>query len=347
MLITLFTLFIIALGIGGIYFYYTKPVGNNKTVEIEVETGDTFSTVGSKLKEKGMIRSLAFYKMYLKTKKNLALKTGTYEINGNMNLDKIIETMTGKPNGKPITITFKEGKNMKSVIETITSRTMITEAEINAYLQNKEYLNKLINKYWFISNEILDTNIYYSLEGYLYPDTYEFDKNTTIEQIFTKMLDNLENKLQEYKEIIQNGSYSFHQFLTIASMVELEAKDIEDRHKVASVFYNRLAKKMPLGSDVTTYYGAKVDMGERDLYKSELNAENAYNTRNINMAGKIPIGPICNPDISSIKAAITPARTNNYYFVADKNGKVYFTKTNTEHEQMIKKLKEAGLWYTY
>ena len=142
MLITLFTLFIIALGIGGIYFYYTKPVGNNKTVEIEVETGDTFSTVGSKLKEKGMIRSLAFYKMYLKTKKNLALKTGTYEINGNMNLDKIIETMTGKPNGKPITITFKEGKNMKSVIETITSRTMITEAEINAYLQNKEYLNK-------------------------------------------------------------------------------------------------------------------------------------------------------------------------------------------------------------
>lgn len=347
MLITLFTLLILALGISGVYIYFTSPMGNNKTTEIEVKKGDTFSTIGTKLKEKSMIRSLAFYKIYLKTKKNISLQTGTYEINDKMSLGEIVDTFTKEPNGKPITVTFKEGKNMRSVIEVITSHTTIKETEILTLLQNKEYLNNLINKYWFISNEILDSNIYYSLEGYLYPDTYQFDKNTTIEQIFSKMLDNLEWKLKEYKEIIQKGSYTFHQILTIASMAELEAKTIEDRCGVAGVFYNRLANKMSLGSDVTTYYGAKVDMGERDLYKSELNAANAYNTRNMNMVGKLPIGPICNPDITSIKASLNPTKTNNLYFVADKNGKVYFTKTNKEHEQMIQKLKSEGLWYTY
>lgn len=347
MLIILFTLLVGAALVSIGYTYYTSPVGGNKSVEIEVKKGDTFSSIGVKLKKENMIRSLDFYKLYLKTRKNLSLKTGTYEINSDMNLGEIIDIFTKNPNGKPITITFKEGRNMRSVIEVITSHTNITETEIMSLLQNKEYLNRLIDKYWFITNEILDPNIYYALEGYLYPDTYEFDKNVTIEQIFNKMLDNFALKLKDYEQIIQNGSYTFHQFLTIASMVELEAKTEEDRKGVASVFYNRLARKMSLGSDVTTYYGAKVDMGERDLYKSELNAENAYNTRNINMLGKLPVGPICNPNITSVASALAPAQTSNYYFVADKNGKVYFTKTNKEHEQMIQKLKSEGLWYTY
>lgn len=347
MLITLFTILIAALCISGIYIYFTSPVGGNIKTEIEVKNGDTFVSIGKQLKEKGMIRSLSFYKIYLKIRKDLPLKTGIYEINSNMSLEKIINTFTEEPNGKPIVITFKEGKNMRSVIEVITSHTQIKETEILSLLQNKEYLNTLIQKYWFLTEEILDTNLYYSLEGYLYPDTYQFDKNTTIEQIFTKMLDNFAVKLKEYEQIIQNGSYSFHQVLTIASMVELEARNQEDRSGVASVFYNRLAKKMSLGSDVTTYYGARVDMGERDLYKSELNAANPYNTRNINMAGKLPVGPICNPNITSIKATLSPMQSNYYYFVADKNGKVHFTRTNKEHEQIIQKLKNEGLWYTY
>ena len=88
-------------------------------------------------------------------------------------------------------------------------------------------------------------------------------------------------------------------------------------------------------------------MGERDLKAKELNTENPYNTRGPNMAGKLPVGPICNPSKEAIQAAIEYKETDALYFVADKNGKVYFTKSNDEHNQMIKKLKDEGLWFTY
>ena len=104
---------------------------------------------------------------------------------------------------------------------------------------------------------------------------------------------------------------------------------------------------MPIGSDVTTYYAIKVDVGEKDLKKSELNTYNPYNTRGPNMEGKIPIGPISSVSESSLEAAIEPNETSYLYFVADKNGKVYFTRTNAEHEEKINQLKNDGLWYEF
>lgn len=133
----------------------------------------------------------------------------------------------------------------------------------------------------------------------------------------------------------------------MASIAELEGKNTEDRAEIIGVFSNRLSSKMSLGSDVTTYYAAKVDMGERDLFKEELTKENPYNTRGPNMGGKIPIGPICNPSVSAITATLNYKETDALYFVADKNGKIYFTKTNDEHNDMIRKLKDDGLWFTY
>ena len=132
-----------------------------------------------------------------------------------------------------------------------------------------------------------------------------------------------------------------------ALVVETEGLNDEGRKNVASVFYNRLDLGMSLGSDVTTYYAAGIDMGERDLYQAEIDAVNAYNTRPGAMAGKLPIGAICNPSISSIEAAVKPNKTSYLYFVADKNGKVYFTKTLAEHNQIINELKTEGLWFTY
>ena len=116
---------------------------------------------------------------------------------------------------------------------------------------------------------------------------------------------------------------------------------------VAQVFINRLNSNMTLGSDVTTYYASKVDMSERDLYLYEINDNNYYNTRSSFLAGKLPVGPICNPSIDSIKAVLYPTNNNYYYFVADKNGKTYFTNTYSEHIAKRDELIEAGLWYTY
>ncbi len=104
---------------------------------------------------------------------------------------------------------------------------------------------------------------------------------------------------------------------------------------------------MAIQSDVTTYYAIKVDMGERDLYQKEINSNNPYNTRGPNMQGKLPVGPICSCSKSSIDAALNPNKTNYLFFVADKNGKLYFTKTNEEHTAKINELKSQDLWFEY
>ena len=103
---------------------------------------------------------------------------------------------------------------------------------------------------------------------------------------------------------------------------------------------------MSLGCDVTTYYGAKVNMGDRDLYQSELNECNGYNTRCSTFKG-LPISPISNPSIDSIIASLEPSNSNYLYFLADKNRKIYFSKTYAEHNNMIAKLKKQGLWFEY
>ena len=138
-----------------------------------------------------------------------------------------------------------------------------------------------------------------------------------------------------------------HEILTLASIVETEGMNDEGRKNVASVFYNRLELGMSLGSDVTTYYSVKADMGDRDLYQYEIDAYNPYNTRGPNMEGKLPIGPISSIGMESIDAAINPNETDYLFFVADKKGKLYFTKTNSEHLQTISELQNNGEWYQY
>ena len=110
---------------------------------------------------------------------------------------------------------------------------------------------------------------------------------------------------------------------------------------------NRIKNNMALGSDVTTYYASKIELGERDLYMSEINSDNPYNTRSAKNAGKLPVGPICNPSKGAIEAAINYTPNDYLYFVADKNMKVYFTKTDAEHNKKIQELKNQGLWFEY
>ena len=161
------------------------------------------------------------------------------------------------------------------------------------------------------------------------------------------MLDRMEDILNEYKEEIENSKYSVHEILTIASIIETESLSNEGRKDVSSVIYNRLKKGMAIQSDVTTYYAVQVDMGERDLYQKELDKYNPYNTRGPNMEGKLPIGPIASVSKNSIEAALNPSNTEYIFFVADKNGKLYFTKTVSEHNNIVNKLKSQGLWYEY
>ena len=352
--VIIIVLSILTLMILGVCIFYNvnlKAVSNKSTeVEFMVDSGSTYYTVISKLKKEKLIRSELCFKLYIKFNKVNKIEAGTYKLNKNMSVKEIVEVFSKGNTYNPdaIVITFKEGKNMRSIASTIAKYTDNTENDVYDKLKDKEYLKSLVDEYWFIDESILNDKIYYSLEGYLYPNTYEFkNKEVSVEEIFKTLLNEMDKKLSEYKTDILSSKYSAHEILTLASIVELEGAKSDDRAGIAGVFYNRLDSNQSLGSDVTTYYAAKIELSDRDLYQAEINAANDYNTRSSHLAGKLPIGPISNPSIESIKAVLYPEKHDYYYFVSDVNGKTYFSKTYREHLQIRDDLIEAGLWYMY
>lgn len=336
--------------LGSWFYLVSAPSKNSSEVVFTIDENDTYSTIYNKLKNEGLIRSTLMYRVYIKLNTpQKGLEAGEYNLNKNLKLKDLISKLEEGTTStiETVTLTFKPGENMRKYIKILTSNFNYTEKEITDKLSDSNYLDSLINKYWFLTSDIKNKDIYYSLEGYLYPDTYEFYKSSTLEEVFSKLLDNMSSKLNSYKSDIESSKYSVHELLTLASIIELEAGNADDRNAVAGVFYNRLNAGWSLGSDVTTYYAAKIDLSDRDLYKSELNDCNAYNTRSSCMNGKLPVGPICNMSVKSIDASVNPSKNDYYYFVADKNGKTYFNKTNSAHVSTINKLKKDGLWFEY
>lgn len=345
---------IIILLVVATYIWYTSSINavdknNIETKIVEIESGKGVSGIAETLKENNLIKNVLSFRIYCKLNKVNNLQAGTYELDSNMNVEKIVNKLQlGDVIKKDVTIMFPEGKNIRTIAKIISDNTNNTYDEAMSIFENKNYAKILIEKYWFLTNEILDKNIYYPLEGYLFPNTYTFeDSNVSIETIVEKMLDETDKVLSKYKFEINSKGYTMHEFLSLASVVECEGTNTENRQGIAGVFLNRLKEGMALQSDVTTYYAFKIDFGERDLTYDELNTYNPYNTRGSNMEGLIPIGPVSNISESSIKATLNPTNTDSLFFVADKNGKVYFSRTLEEHNQIITKLQNQGLWYTY
>jgi len=323
---------------------------NNKTIELEITSGIGTEGIAELLEENKVIKSALAFKVYVKLNNITNLQAGKYRFeNGKEDVKQIVLKLSnGEVMDETVKLTFIEGKNIEDYAKVIAENTNNTEEDVYELLQDEEYIDSLIEKYWFITDEIKQEDIYYPLEGYLKPDTYIFeDKDVSVKYIFSYVLNYTDKQLDEYKDEIEKSGLTVHQILTIASIVELEGSLDEDRAGIAGVFFNRLYSKMSLGSDVTTYYAFHVKMGDSDLTKTQINTYNPYNTRGPNMEGKIPVGAICNPSESSINAVLNPENTDCYYFVADKTGKAYFTKTYAEHQKIIQKLKDEGLWFEY
>ena len=344
-------LMILVVLLGCVYCYINiTPISRNSDkVVFEIKEGSTIKEVAKNLKKQKLIRSDLFFLVYSKINEINNIKAGNYMLNKNMNMKEITRSIQNGDNiiKNEITITFKEGKTMRIIAETIEQNTINTKDDVFNLLKDKDYINSLINKYWFLDESILNENIYYPLEGYLAPDTYNFEVNASVKDIFEKLLDQTDKILTEYKEAINNSNFSVHQILSLASMVESEGHNLDDRKNIAGVFINRLNSKMSLGSDVTTYYASKIELSERDLYMSEINSNNPYNTRSSANAGKLPIGPVCNPSKESINATINYTANDYLFFVADKNSVVYFSKTEAEHNKKIQQLQNEGLWFEY
>lgn len=335
-----------------LYHNYISPVSNNETLkEIEIVKDSTSREIGELLEEEKLIKDSKFFLIYLKINKINNLKAGFYKLSSSMGLKEIIKSLQEGSNYNPdeITITFKEGINFREIARVIESNTNNTYDEVINSLNNKDYLNSLIEDYWFITDEILDSNIYYPLEGYLYPETYNFkNKDVTVHEIFKKLIDQMGEVLEPYKERIEVSDFSVHEMLTLASIAEKEVieigEDNSDRKNVISVFLNRIDKNISLGSDVTTRYAIKLDES-RPLTKSEYNSTSLYNTRNINNLGLMP-GPIAMVSKSSIDASINPNKTNYIYFISNINtNETFFFERSQDFEAKKRELQSVNGGY--
>lgn len=233
------------------YFISISPVNKNNAEEIEVtiNLGSTSDNIADILKENDLIRSKTAFKIYVKLNNISDFQAGTYYLKQNMNLKSITDMLkTGIMfDQNQISITFLEGKNFREIARKIAQHTNNTEEDVINLLNDEEYINSLIEEYWFLDDVIKDDDIYYSLEGYLFPDTYLIEnKDTKVEEIFEKMLDQMEKVLNEYKDEIESSKYGVHEILTIASIIETESMNDKDRKDVASVIYNRLDYGMAL-----------------------------------------------------------------------------------------------------
>lgn len=305
-----------------VYNYNISAVSSSEeTKEVTIASGSSSSQIAEQLEQEGLIRSKTFFLIYLKIFQVNDLKAGVYTLSPSMNVETIVDTLTAGNNYNPneIQIQFREGITMREVARLIASNTNHTEDEVFALLEDETYLDSLIEEYWFLTDAIKNPEIYYSLEGYLFPDTYNFaSKDVSIETIFATMLDEMEQVLEPYRSDIEASRFSVHELLTLASMTEKEGIG-NDRADIVSVFINRIDSNMSLGSDVTTRYALRIDDATQALTAAQYQTQSPYNTRLIDgsMNGKLPVGPICTVSKSSIEAAIHPTETDYLYFIAN------------------------------
>ncbi len=316
---------------------------SQENIEVVIPSGANAYQIGSILKNKKLIKNELFFTAYVKINRVGTMKASTYTFSQSMSLDDIVSSLvTGNSyNPDVIKITFKEGQRITDYATAISEKTNHSYDDVIAVMKDKTYMQELINKYWFLTDEILNPSIYYPLEGYLAPNTYNFkNKDVSIQSIIETLLDQTDKILSKNKTIIETKP---HYYMTMASIVEIEGTNTENRKLIVSVFENRLKNGDNLGSDPTSYYALQLPM-TKDLTTQQFATVNPYNTRSTSLRGKMPVGPISNPSSSSIEASIEPTPSTYLYFVADKYGKIYFTKTLKEHEAKVKEIKDSGGW---
>ena len=314
------------------YLVQLSPVSNDKEIiNFEVPKGSSGSEIASLLAEKKLIRDENVFKLYLKLNNVDNISYGTYKLNKNMGVKLIVEALVSQRTvNKDIKLLFREGENMRAYAKTIAKYTNNTEENVFELLKDNIYLDSLITKYWFLTDEIKNTQLYYSLEGYLAPNTYNFkNKDVTIEEIFEKMLDQTDKVLTPYKDKILNNDFTIHEFITFASVVESEGINKNDRALIASVFYNRLKINMAFQSCATACYAKKFD-GSCSPTNVDTKYKSPYNTYQIDMTG-MPVGPISNPGLISIEASLNPSKTDYLYFLSDEHKNTYFFKKYEDH----------------
>lgn len=301
--------------------YFPTPKGAAKLVL--VPSGAGAAQIGELLEKEGIIRSGAAFTRYAKLKNAMGkLKAGAYNLKPGMSLGAIVEKLTrGETEALPFTV--PEGYTLRKIAAKL-EEDQLGKADRFLNLATKERA-----QFKELFSPPADT-----LEGYLFPDTYLIEPGLDEAQLITRMLGRMKDILKdaEVAPLLAKSKRPLHEVLTLASLVESEAKADEERAIVADVFFNRLKKKMPLESCATVEYV----LPERKTVLSykDTRLESPYNTY---LHSGLPPSPICNPGKASIIAALAPAGTDYLFFTARKNGTHYFSRSYSEHLAATKK----------
>ncbi|MBQ7794061.1 MAG: endolytic transglycosylase MltG [Clostridia bacterium] len=324
-IITAVILLVLA-GIIGIVCYssFSGVKADGTVVEIEVVEGSTATAIANSLEEAGLIKSTKrFLKDLNKSEYAKSLRFGVYEIKKGMTHEEIILLLSKGGNLKNgVTVTIPEGYSLERIVERIAEAGLSNESELMAAL-NADY------NYDFLNEIPPDDGIKHRLQGFLFPSTYQFSKDMTAEEMINMML-------AEFSRQIKNAGIStsdVYETVTLASLVEREAKVAGERARIAGVIKNRIEKGMRLQIDASVVYAISDGMYnvDRVLYR-DLEVDSPYNTYKYS---GLPIGPICSPGIDSIIAAANPEKHNYYYYRTDNekaDGSHIFTENFEEHK---------------
>ena len=291
-----------------------NPTGETKI--FKVEKGDSAKVIAENLKNAGLIKNPFLFRLYVfLALSQYSLKSGEYELSSKMPIRDIGDTLVlGGVN--EVIITIPEGFSLKQVEDRLVGAGLAKRDELMNYKFSKDA--PLI---------LSDKPKSASLEGYLFPDTYRFFKDATLSDVVSKMIDNLSDKLTpDLKTAIKNSSYSTHEILTMASLIEKEIPKDSDRSIVAGILWKRLKAGVPLQVDATLVYIT----GRNEIYEADKKINSPYNTY---LYRGLPKGPIANPGLSAIKAAIFPETSPYWYYLSAKDGATIFSKTLEEHNR--------------
>lgn len=329
----------ILVAFGGFYTLGLRPVepGNEDDVVVDIPNGTGASQIVEILDEAGLVKNKLCAKINTKIGGYKSLQASTYVFNRGMAFPQIMKAINTNDFNyiSKESIEVKDGARLEQVAEAMAEKLPYSQEEIIKTWADKKYLNQLMEKYWFLTKDILGKDVMYPLEGYLYADTYYVSSDDMTIESFTEMcLDRMQEELDPRKDDIKKSGFSVHELLTLTSIVTKEAQ-AEDQPDVAAVFMNRIKEGMALGSDVTVCYIYKED--RVDLKQSQLDSDNPYNTRKFT---GLPPGPICQVVADAIDAVLHYEPNDYIFFFAGPDGTVYYAKTMEEHNANV----EAHPW---
>ena len=303
---------------------FLAPEEESRDLVVSIPDGASMQTIGNILEKEGAIKSADAFiwtikaKNRLKPEKQVVIKAGEMVLDPSLPVWKTIDLLV-KGNYKLYPFTIPEGRNMFEIAQ------MIEDAGLGS---RRDFLDLCRNKA-FISSLGLDAD---NLEGYLFPETYNFPKGTPLKNIIKTMTDTFTRVWYRYTDLAKEKGLTRNEVLTLASIVEKETGAPQERAMIAGVFFNRLEKKMKLQTDPTIIYGLEEFSGT--ITRQDINTPHPYNTYII---PGLPPGPIANPGEAAISAVVKPDIVPYLYFVAKGDGTHEFSRTLVEHNRAVDK----------